>query len=980
MYCTPSLPPSPLLPSPPLPSPPPSSHSIGKCTVILREVSTNIAAKLLYASGLTRRDTLDVTLEDVVMDASASSRQYHLKGLDQNNGLIMLISIDNATLRGTSQGSCQFNRLLGPVILTRSTELFLTGEILFANLYASNGASGAAIFLESSSTLWLQEPLWAEFCNNSAVSGGAISSVQLVDEFCIFQFLTLHAYADHNISEIDMHLNFSRNSAHVAGNSIYLPNLYNCSARLSAGLRLLSNVRLAYDSIFSFHDETKNHLLEVSSTPSEICFCEGEPTDTNLTSLNCARDSLHTKTMVTYPGREFTLSVLSVDEIYNPVFTSAYNRLVPGTGYGPLPLADDNDFPWRLGYGQDLVKLYGLGNCTQLNFSVLVVNSLEHNWEGILTMYPYGEVECLALPIRLTPCPPGFRLTPEGGCFDCIGLLSKNGFDCEVNSGLVMRPNRNVWAGVVWSNTGEHWRNETWGVGEEEEWWNWENTSSDVVMGYSSNCPFTYCSTVLENISLTNDSALCNQNRRGVLCGQCQENLSLMVGHTEGCGHCSNLWLLTIPLYGLAGVVLVSLLFLLRLTVASGTINGLIFYANVLSFKTFHFLGFKSTSWLYVFISFLNLSLGFPVCLYDGLTMLISTYLGFVVPLYLWSLVLLFIFLSRHSQLLARLTSHSAVPVLATIIHLSFSKLLVMSVSGLSGVVLEMQPASRPGDNDTSIVTPQKWVWFYDGSVDYLHGAHMGLFLLSLVSLLCFIVPYTVFLTGIKIFVRFGLTHRLRPFVDAFCAPYKDRWRYWFGLRLLVIILLNVGFSSLRNLPEILTLFQTMLLTMFTLWQVAVMPYKSVFLNYLDLFFLVDSVLLNIMALFGRDLEVAANVFVIPAFLAFCFIVGYHVYLVLGGEERFGGLVSRVRERGAKRFGYKKTEMIGEEDHSSTGGGEKHGGGTGGSGSGGSSERSHLNSPHATYSTLVVNNPHSIHHYNPGELREPLIESDSENK
>lgn len=909
---------------------------IGKCTVLLQELSTNVSAKLLYVSGITRGDTLAVEIQDLVMKASDSYRNS-LNGLNQNDGLLTFIEVENVTIHGTSQEKCQFNNLMGPVILTRGTDLFLTGEILFANNFASSGAYGGAIFLQSSSSLWLREPLRAEFCNNTAVSGGAIASGDLVPEFCVFQYITSRVYSEQNISSIDIQLTFTGNSADIAGNSIYMQHLYLCSTRLSSSTILPMRVEMIYNAIFKFERQVGNGLLEVSSNPNQICYCEGEPTNTNESVLNCAHNSLKVHEFTTYPGKDFTVCIVSVDEILNPVYTTVYNKVLPRDHYSPSGYIDDGNFNWRLSYGQDIVKVYGY-NCTHLNFSILT--NVSENSKGILALYPYGDVYCLAIPVVLKKCPPGFELV-HSVC-NCSHLLEKHGFVCDINAGIVRKPSKySHWFGLV--------SNHTNGSGSE----GWNMTDSEVVIGYASNCPDIYCSALLD-ISVDDYTMVCAHKRTGVLCGQCPEGMSTVVGFSD-CRKCSNLWLLTIPLYALAGVLLVFVMFLLHLTVATGTINGLIFFANVFNLKLYHFLHYRSTMWLSVFISLLNLELGFPLCLYDGMTTLTATYMSFMVPLYLWFIVLLIILLSRHFRIVAKLVSRSAIPVLATIIHLSFSKLLSLSVSGLSVVTLEMEAEDG--------AMSRNHVWFYDGSVDYLGKYHLGLFFVSLLSLLLFLIPYTIFLTGIKWFGRFQLANRVRPFVDAFCAPYKDKWRFWFGARLWILIALYIGFASLRNSPSILTLLESIVLTLFTVAQVAIMPYKSVLINYLDLFFLVDCLLINIVALHGRGMEAALNVLMIPVFLMFCFIVGYHIYVIV----RRGEVRKLLLERMPKEMVSNDSESNSSNDQLS----DKV------------SEKSSLNSPQshtATYSALVVNNPHSVHHYKPGELRESLLEDDSDNQ
>ena len=80
-------------------------------------------------------------------------------------------------------------------------------------------------------------------------------------------------------------------------------------------------------------------------------------------------------------------------------------------------------------------------------------------------------------------------------------------------------------------------------------------------------------------MSLDNPDIQCALNRSGVLCGKCATNHSLLLGGSR-CDICSNVGLVLILPFSLAGVVLIIALSFVKLTVASGTINSLILYAN----------------------------------------------------------------------------------------------------------------------------------------------------------------------------------------------------------------------------------------------------------------------------------------------------------------------------------------------------------------------------------------------------------------
>ena len=102
-------------------------------------------------------------------------------------------------------------------------------------------------------------------------------------------------------------------------------------------------------------------------------------------------------------------------------------------------------------------------------------------------------------------------------------------------------------------------------------------------------CPYGYCHPADDNVSINltipnGADAQCANNRTGVLCGGCQPNFSLSLGSSR-CLPCTTYWpaqLFGILLAGIvAGVLLVATLLALNLTVATGLLNGFIFYANI---------------------------------------------------------------------------------------------------------------------------------------------------------------------------------------------------------------------------------------------------------------------------------------------------------------------------------------------------------------------------------------------------------------
>ena len=116
--------------------------------------------------------------------------------------------------------------------------------------------------------------------------------------------------------------------------------------------------------------------------------------------------------------------------------------------------------------------------------------------------------------------------------------------------------------------------------------------------------------------------------------------------------------------------MLVLFLIVCNLTVPMGTINGLIFYANIVHVNhAFFFMTPKDirsegipTNVLAVFIAWLNLDLGIETCFYPVAWM--PTYkhgCSLPFPFYIWMIVGVIIYLSRHSTTVVKLVGSSAV-------------------------------------------------------------------------------------------------------------------------------------------------------------------------------------------------------------------------------------------------------------------------------------------------------------------------------
>ena len=152
--------------------------------------------------------------------------------------------------------------------------------------------------------------------------------------------------------------------------------------------------------------------------------------------------------------------------------------------------------------------------------------------------------------ITILPCPLGFKLDindlPTCQCTDKLDIFGID--NCTVTNGIGLV----YCSGTVWVGHS--------GTGGNEK---------DVVL-VNKYCPYDYCKVDDIAVDLYDPDTQCAFNHNGILCGGCPSNLSLALGSSQ-CLPCTN-----------DGFALVFFIKILDLTVARGTINGLIFYANII--------------------------------------------------------------------------------------------------------------------------------------------------------------------------------------------------------------------------------------------------------------------------------------------------------------------------------------------------------------------------------------------------------------
>ena len=294
---------------------------------------------------------------------------------------------------------------------------------------------------------------------------------------------------------------------------------------------------------------------------------------------------------------------------------------------------------------------------------------------------------------------------------------------------------------------------------------------------YVHHCAPFICQTEPTSVQLNSSDTQYIYNRVGIACGQCVPEFSVVFGSLR-CKRCSNQWLFLIPAFLLVGLLLIFLLFALDLTIVDGEINGFILYINVITVNNQALFIPSSKFNIASIISFLNLDSPIETCFYHGMTEYDKTWLLFAFPSYLLFTFAMLVFASRYSSTVERLTRKRVILVIVTIFLFSYSKLLLIITKVLCSYTIVYR---RLTDNT------KRTIWMWDTSVPLFGIKFSILFTASLLLVLVVLLPLNLFLlfTKLPLRIRF-LAKYLKPYLDVFQAPFKDRCHYFPGLELVI--------------------------------------------------------------------------------------------------------------------------------------------------------------------------------------------------
>jgi predicted outer membrane repeat protein len=632
------------------------------------------------------------------------------------------------------------------------------------------------------------------FISNHADEGGALYVNDM--EECSAN-TTVTACFVQSIAK-QLRLNFNKNSANstLKGNDLFGGLLDRCTIVTDPNSTLLEqNGATLFKNLSNI-----TNFDTVYSEPTRVCPCQNNVPD-------C---SLSLPLIVVKQGNGFMVGpIAAVDQVGHPLAGAVTSTVTLESRLISLSANQSNqevgpnctNLTYQIGFPRASRKyeliLYANGPCGGGGISELSVN--------------VQVLEC--------SCPRGFtrrHLDPQCTCIcDTDKVLSKYITVCNASSESVIR-NGKFW--ITYLNEND----------------------SDPYFVYPY-CPFDYClpssRSVLINLSLPNASdAQCIDNRGGILCGRCLADYSLSLGSSK-CITCPSYWyglLVGIMIAAiLAGLVLVVLLLVFNLTVAIGTLNSIIFYANIIYVNRSIYFQQLPLTFVPVFISWLNLDIGFDTCFYNGMDEYVKTWLQLAFPLYIIFLVIVIIWISSCSSKFSYLLGkRNPVATLATLILLSYTKILETIVESLSFVSL-----NYPNGTLT-------FKWLPDANIEYGKDKHIALIIAALLILTLGLL-YTFLITswqwllhcsGLKLF-KWTRNQKLQAFIDTYHIPHTAKHRYWTGLLLLIrVVIFLIATFSVSIDPQITLLTTAMIMSCLLAYKTILMirVYKNWLLNAME--------------------------------------------------------------------------------------------------------------------------------------------------
>ncbi len=717
--------------------------------------------------------------------------------------------IDATSVNVTLQNS-SFTGNIGSVVRTVETILHLAGTVVFAN---NTGTFGGALRLLAVSFLIIRNHSDITFRNNIAeVAGGAIyvyylNSLPNIAYFdCFLFFDKLEPFCFNDIDCVNISDTGSKvrfvGNSAKVGSIVYGSTLEKCPW----GEVVRSSGNFTNMSLFEILYQHYSHILSFDKAPVTIDQVTTLPGRIEL------RDKPSDPINV-IPGEVFHVNVVVLDRFFREtpavISSKAEDYLQQRSVTSVLGFSGY----WFTGSSSTVqMAIYGTTNQENITVSLFTTDSFAQT----------------SFKVNLLDCPMGFILR-EHSCVCDPRLHGHPHIRCNSTTKELTVDN-GVWVGI--------------------------GTHGQLAR---AQCINDYCEPGPINFRPPDFDIQCRSgyHRTGLVCAACTEGYSAVFGSSK-CKKCGNIGLLLIPFIAVLGILLVFVLCFFHFTISHGAPLSIIFYTNILTIYSPSFTAgssrnrnyFPQGQWLF-------LDFGTEWCFYNGMDAISRTALSFAFPLYLYFLIFMIVLLARRSDRFSRLFyKHSSSPANL------FATLLLLTHASLTEACIEVLGFTRI----TTLPHKDNIYWGVDPNEPYLSPFHSTLVAVSIPLMVFYILPAPFFLIFPTCSCRLGRFQRLMPIFDAFWAPFKPRYRFWVGLRLLLRAL-PLFFAYFFNYPTNVAFLGLFLIALIYV-QTLLSPFKSLLVNVLDLFFQFVLLTMVILTLYfsyfinhadGKDIRKYAN-------------------------------------------------------------------------------------------------------------------------
>ena len=722
------------------------------------------------------------------------------------------------------------------VVATASNVIFRGNVEISHNLASSGGGvvlcSGAIMYFSKTAQLTIAH-------NNALHLGGGILveyACRQAKPICFFQHL------HHNRKKTTAVVDLVNNTANYSGNNLYGGSVDSCIILNSPKKYGNINSSRIFDNLFTTPHQYPH---SITSTPTRACFCG----DDDLPECN--------KTNITKkvaPGGEIMVNLVLVGQRHSP--TPGNLEAKPNAGL-------------KFKHNSYVSKL--TETCTNVTFSIesdrtkksSTIKLFVSTTRDISFTEHLKSYMPICVHVVLMPCSFGF-IFKHSWC----GCKYLHHYKIHCNSStstFKIYASSLAWLGVHRQN-------------------------NITYLAVTDFCPPAFChheeTSIIHSEQLINQDGKkrCQKNRMGILCGACTPNASLILGSNDCVENCSYRGLFLILLFLMLGLFLVLFLTLFDLTVAEGTIGGILFYANVVQINSDVY--FSSTKFrrfslvCKTFIAWLNLDLGIPVCFYPGMNSYDKTWFQYLFPLYIWLIAGAIIFASKKNIKIAALLRSNCIKVLSTLILLSYAKMtrLTMEIFRYHRVYL------YPNQNNQS---QTYYKWALDGKMDYFSHEHLPLFVAGVVTAVV-LAPYTICLLFIRRLYKYSnyrilwWINKWRPFFDTYVGSYNEKWYCWTGVQLLArIMVLVANEAQSKLLVSSITTLVIVLLLLAMQWWGELKVYRKRWLNLLEGVSLLNLAFLQLAVVYSfktYSRTILPHFSVVLTMVLFVGVVFYHGY------------------------------------------------------------------------------------------------------